>query len=59
MRHEETEQEIPKLKDEHHRTKMELEEYKSIIGVMGNEIEQLKRQLEEQVLHSHSSFILV
>ncbi|KAG4149496.1 hypothetical protein ERO13_D05G337800v2 [Gossypium hirsutum] len=50
MRHEEKEQEIPKLKDEHQMTKMELEEYKSKIGVMGNEIQQLKRKLEAQLV---------
>ncbi|XP_017607229.1 uncharacterized protein LOC108453568 isoform X3 [Gossypium arboreum] len=48
MRRKEEEQEIPKLKDEHQKTKMELEEYKSKIGVMGNEIQQLKRKLEAQ-----------
>ncbi|KAG8496779.1 hypothetical protein CXB51_007996 [Gossypium anomalum] len=48
MRHEEKEQEIPKLKDEHQKTKMELEEYKYKIGVMENEIQQLKTKLESQ-----------
>ncbi|MFQ6631042.1 hypothetical protein Gotur_010067, partial [Gossypium turneri] len=37
-----------RLKDEHQKTKMELEEYKSKIVIMGNEIQQLKRKLEAQ-----------